>query len=38
MGITLEHPLHLWSYRLKRLTSELGGQTAQAQAILQHCF
>lgn len=38
MGMTLEHPLHLWTYRLKWLLSELGGQGAQAQAVVQHCF
>lgn len=32
MGITLEHPLHLWTYRLKLLTAELGGRGAQAVA------
>ncbi|MEO7247004.1 MAG: acyl-CoA dehydrogenase family protein [Novosphingobium sp.] len=32
MGITLEHPLHLWTYRLKALTSELGGRGEQALA------
>lgn len=32
MGMTLEHPLHLWSYRLKALTSELGGRGEQALA------
>ena len=32
MGITLEHPLHLWTYRLKALTAELGGRGAQAAA------
>jgi alkylation response protein AidB-like acyl-CoA dehydrogenase len=32
MGMTLEHPLHLWTYRLKFLTSELGGRGAQALA------
>ena len=30
MGMTLEHPLHLWTYRLKALTSELGGRGGQA--------
>lgn len=30
MGITLEHPLHLWTYRLKALLSDLGGRSAQA--------
>lgn len=38
MGMTLEHSLHLWTYRLKLLISELGGQSAQAQAVAQHCF
>jgi hypothetical protein len=32
MGMTLEHPLHLWTYRLKLLTAELGGRGAQAAA------
>jgi hypothetical protein len=32
MGITLEHPLHLWTYRLKLLTAELGGRGANALA------
>lgn len=32
MGITLEHPLHLWTYRLKALISELGGRGGQALA------
>ncbi|HMO68150.1 MAG TPA: acyl-CoA dehydrogenase family protein [Novosphingobium sp.] len=26
MGMTLEHPLHLWTYRLKALSAELGGR------------
>jgi hypothetical protein len=38
MGITLEHPLHLWTYRMKALLSELGGRSAQAQAVARHCF
>lgn len=29
MGMTLEHPLHLWTYRLKALVSDLGGAGAQ---------
>jgi hypothetical protein len=33
MGMTLEHPLHLWTYRLKALLSELGGRGAQARAV-----
>ncbi|MEO6093514.1 MAG: acyl-CoA dehydrogenase family protein [Novosphingobium sp.] len=32
MGMTLEHPLHLWTYRLRALTAELGGRGAQALA------
>lgn len=32
MGMTLEHPLHLWTYRLKALTAELGGRAANAAA------
>lgn len=38
MGMTLEHPLHLWTYRLKALLSELGGRGGQARAVAQHCF
>ena len=38
MGMTLEHPLHLWTYRLKALLSELGGRGGQANAVAQHCF
>jgi hypothetical protein len=38
MGVTLEHPLHLWTYRLKALLSELGGHGAQAHAVAAHCF
>ncbi|HKY92465.1 MAG TPA: acyl-CoA dehydrogenase family protein [Nevskiaceae bacterium] len=33
MGMTLEHPLHLWTYRVKALLSELGGRGAQAAAV-----
>ncbi len=32
MGMTLEHPLHLWTYRLKALASELGGRGGNALA------
>lgn len=38
MGMTLEHPLHLWTYRLKALLSELGGRGGQAQGVARHCF
>lgn len=30
MGMTLEHPLHLWTYRLKALIGENGGRGGQA--------
>jgi alkylation response protein AidB-like acyl-CoA dehydrogenase len=32
MGMTLEHPLHYWTYRLKLLSGELGGAAGQARA------
>jgi Acyl-CoA dehydrogenase, C-terminal domain len=38
MGVTLEHPLHLWTYRLKALLSELGGRGGQAVAVARDCF
>ncbi len=38
MGMTLEHPLHLWTYRLKALVAELGGRGGQALAVARHCF
>jgi len=38
MGMTLEHPLHLWTYRLKALISELGGREGQASSVADHCF
>jgi len=38
MGMTLEHSLHLWTYRLKALLSELGGRAGQACAVAQYCF
>ena len=28
MGLTLEHPLHRWSYRAKLLRADLGGSSA----------
>lgn len=31
MGLTLEFPLHLWTYRLKFLQGEAGGRSQQAQ-------
>jgi len=38
MGMTLEHPLHLWTYRIKALLSELGGRGGQALAVAEYCF
>ncbi len=38
MGMTLEMDLHLWTYRMKALLSELGGRGGQAQAVGQHVF
>ncbi len=38
MGMTLEHPLHLWTYRLKALLSQLGGRGGQALAVAEECF
>jgi hypothetical protein len=32
MGLTLEHSLHLWTYRLRALVSEMGGPAAQYEA------
>jgi len=33
MGLTLEYPLHLWTYRLKLLQGEAGGKQAQAATL-----
>lgn len=38
MGMTLEMPLHLWTYRMKALMSELGGRGGQAAVVARHCF
>jgi len=38
MGMTLEMPLHLWTYRIKALLGELGGRAGQSAAVAQHCF
>lgn len=38
MGMTLEHPLHLWTYRLKALIGELGGRGAQGLAAAEHLW
>lgn len=32
MGLTLEFPLHLWTYRLRALAGELGGSSVQSRA------
>lgn len=31
MGLTLEYPLHFWTYRLRALLGELGGASVQAR-------
>lgn len=33
MGLTLEHPLHRWTYRARLLRSEFGGATGNFQAL-----
>jgi len=38
MGMTLEMPVHLWTYRMKALVSDLGGRSGQALAVADHCF
>lgn len=38
MGMTLESSLHLWTYRMKALLSELGGRSGQAAAVGTYCF
>ncbi len=38
MGMTLEMDLHLWTYRMKALLSELGGRAGQATAVAEYCF
>ncbi|MFT5034063.1 MAG: alkylation response protein AidB-like acyl-CoA dehydrogenase, partial [Bacteroidia bacterium] len=38
MGMTLEMNLHLWTYRMKALLSELGGRGGQSAAVAAHCF
>jgi alkylation response protein AidB-like acyl-CoA dehydrogenase len=35
MGVTLEYPLHLWTYRLKFLQGERGGYAAQAATLAE---
>ncbi|MGE3690907.1 MAG: acyl-CoA dehydrogenase family protein [Novosphingobium sp.] len=38
MGLTLEYPLHLWTYRLKLLQGEAGGKQAQAASLAEHIW
>ncbi len=38
MGMTLEMDLHLWTYRMKALLSELGGRGGQSQVVADECF
>ena len=38
MGMTLEMDLHLWTYRMKALLSELDGRAGQAADVARHCF
>jgi hypothetical protein len=38
MGLTLEFPLHLWTYRLKFLQGELGGKPVQARRVAGHIW
>lgn len=38
MGLTLEFPLHLWTYRLKVLQGEAGGKGAQGQRVADHLW
>lgn len=38
MGLTLEFPLHLWTYRLKVLQGEAGGKAAHGQRVAAHIW
>lgn len=38
MGLTLEHPLHRWTYRAKLLRSELGGEARQFTDLADHVW
>ena len=35
LGMTLEHPLHFWTFRLRALQGELGGAPAQARSVVE---
>jgi alkylation response protein AidB-like acyl-CoA dehydrogenase len=36
MGLTLEHPLHRWTYRIRLLRSAFGGASGAMQALASH--
>jgi alkylation response protein AidB-like acyl-CoA dehydrogenase len=36
MGVTHEYPLHLWTYRLRALQSEVGGLAGAASGVARH--
>ena len=38
MGLTLEFPLHLWTYRLKLLQGEAGGRAGQAALVASNLW
>jgi alkylation response protein AidB-like acyl-CoA dehydrogenase len=38
MGVTLEYPLHLWTYRLKFIQGELGGVAGQAEDLAERLW
>jgi len=38
IGLTLEYPLHLWTYRLKFLQGEAGGRGRQAELLAQQLW
>jgi hypothetical protein len=38
MGMTLEHPLHLWTYRLKALLAEGGGRIGHSRDLARNRF
>jgi hypothetical protein len=38
MGLTLEFPLHLWTYRLKVLQGEAGGKGHQGRLVANYAW
>lgn len=38
MGLTLEYPLHLWTYRLKYLQGEMGGKIMSSAVLSQNVW